>query len=105
MQEMKQSLRIVRQAMQQLPAGEFRAKVPRVLKVPAGEIYLEVEGARGQLGYLVIGDGKVAPKRVKVRGPSFCNLSIAPLLCRQVLLADVAAIIGSIDVVMGEVDR
>jgi NADH-quinone oxidoreductase subunit D len=105
MQEMKQSLRIVRQALQQLPAGESRAKVPRVLKLPAGEIYLEVEGARGQLGYLVIGDGKAVPKRVKVRGPSFCNLSIAPLLCRQVLLADVAAIIGSIDVVMGEVDR
>ncbi len=103
--EMKQSVRILRQAADQLPAGEFRAKFPKVLKLPAKDIYLEVEGARGQLGYYVQGDGKVNPRRVKIRGPSFCNLSIAPRVCRNVLLADVAAIIGSIDVVMGEVDR
>jgi NADH-quinone oxidoreductase subunit D len=105
MQEMKQSVRILRQALKQLPAGEFRAKVPAALKVPAGEIYLEVEGARGQLGYLIVGDGKKTPRRVKIRGPSFCNLSIATHVCRRVLIADVAAILGSIDVVMGEVDR
>jgi NADH-quinone oxidoreductase subunit D len=105
MQEMKQSVRILRQALQQLPAGEFRAKVPAALKVPAGEVYLEVEGARGQLGYLIVGDGKKTPRRVKIRGPSFCNLSIATHVCRRVLIADVAAILGSIDVVMGEVDR
>ncbi len=104
-QEMRQSVRIVRQALQQLPAGEFRAKVPRVLKLPAGEVYLETEGARGQIGFLIVGDGKTVPARVKIRGPSFNNLSIAPRVCRNVLLADVAAIIGSIDVVMGEVDR
>ncbi len=103
--EMKQSVRILRQAADQLPAGEFRGKFPKVLKLPAKDIYLEVEGARGQLGYYVQGDGKVNPRRVKIRGPSFCNLSIVPRVCRNVLLADVAAIVGSIDVVMGEVDR
>ncbi len=105
MQEMKQSVRILRQALKQLPAGDFRAKFPKVLKLPAKDIYLEVEGARGQLGYYIQGDGKVNPRRLKIRGPSFCNLSIATRVCRNVLLADVAAIIGSIDVVMGEVDR
>lgn len=103
--EMKQSVRILRQCLKQIPAGEVRAKVPRVLKLPAKEVYLEVEGARGQLGFLVAGNGTVNPRRVKIRGPSFCNLCIIPHVCRQVLLADIAAILGSIDVVMGEVDR
>jgi len=103
--EMQQSVRILRQCLQQLPSGDFRAKVPRVLKLPAKETYLEVEGGRGQVGYLVVGDGKAVPRRVKIRGPSFCNLSIASHVCRNVLIADIAAIIGSIDVVMGEVDR
>jgi len=105
MQEMKQSVRILRQAVQQLPAGDFRAKVPRTLKLPVGEVYLEVEGARGQLGFLVVGDNKAVPRRVKIRAPSFCNLSITNHVSRHVLVADVAAILGSIDVVMGEVDR
>jgi NADH-quinone oxidoreductase subunit D len=105
MQEMKQSVRILRQCIKQIPAGDVKAKVPRVLKLPAKEVYSEAEGARGQLGFLVVGDGTQVPRRVKVRGPSFCNLSIATHICRNVLLADVAAIIGSIDVVMGEVDR
>jgi NADH-quinone oxidoreductase subunit D len=105
MQEMKQSVRILRQCAQQIPAGEFRNKPKGVLKLPAKEVYLEVEGGRGQLGYLVVGDGKPVPKRVKIRGPSFCNLSITTHVCRQILLADIPAILGSIDVVMGEVDR
>jgi NADH-quinone oxidoreductase subunit D len=105
MQEMKQSVRILRQCIKQLPAGEFRNKPKGVLKLPAKEVYLEVEGARGQLGFLVVGDGKPVPRRVKIRGPSFCNLSIATHVCRQILLADIPAILGSIDVVMGEVDR
>jgi NADH-quinone oxidoreductase subunit D len=105
MQEMKQSVRILRQCAQQIPAGEFRNKPKGVLKLPPKEVYFEVEGARGQLGYLVVGEGKPIPRRVKIRGPSFCNLSIANHVCRQVLLADIPAILGSIDVVMGEVDR
>lgn len=103
--EMTQSVRIIRQAFDTLPAGEFRAPKCTSLKLPASEVYVEVENPRGQLGFLVVGDGSAIPARVKARGPSFCNLSIATHVCKNVLLADVPAIIGSIDVVMGEVDR
>lgn len=103
--EMTQSVRIIRQAFDRLPDGEFRAAKCTSLKLPVGEVYVEVENPRGQLGFLVAGDGSAIPSRVKARGPSFCNLSIATHMCRDVLLADVPAIIGSIDVVMGEVDR
>ncbi|MGB4260070.1 MAG: NADH-quinone oxidoreductase subunit D [Phycisphaerae bacterium] len=105
MQEMRQSVRIIRQCLEQMPAGEVKAKLPKTLKLPANEVYFESEGARGQLGFLVVGDGSAIPYRVKVRGPCFCNLSITSHVCREVLLADVPAIIGSIDIVMGEVDR
>ncbi len=105
MLEMKQSARIVRQALDQLPGGDFRAKVPRTFKLPPGEIYHEIEAARGQLGFYIITDGQASPYRLKIRGPSFCNLSILHHVCRNVLLADVPAIVGSIDIVMGEVDR
>ena len=105
MLEMVQSVRIVRQALKALPAGDVKAKLKPGLKLPVGEVYVEVEGARGQLGYLVVGENKQIPRRVKIRGPSFCNLSITQHVCRNILVADVPAILGSIDVVMGEVDR
>jgi len=103
--EMTQSVRIMRQALDRLPAGDFRAAKSTGMKIPAGEVYVEVENPRGQLGFYVMGDGSAIPSRVKARGPSFCNLSITTHVCKDVLLADVPAIIGSIDVVMGEVDR
>jgi NADH-quinone oxidoreductase subunit D len=103
--EMVQSVRIMRQAMDRLPAGDFRAAKGANLKLPANEVYVEIENPRGQLGFLIVGDGSAIPYRVKARGPSFCNLSITSHVCRNVLLADVPAIIGSIDIVMGEVDR
>lgn len=103
--EMTQSVRIIRQAFDRLPEGDFRAAKSTGMKLPAGEVYVEVENPRGQLGFYVQGDGSAIPSRVKARGPSFCNLAIASHMCRNVLLADVPAIIGSIDVVMGEVDR
>ncbi len=105
MVEMYWSVHIIRQALDRLPAGDYRAKVPRNAKLPDGEVYLEGENPRGQLGFLVVGDGNPIPYRVKARGPSFCNLSIATHVCRDCLLADIPAIIGSIDVVLGEVDR
>ncbi|HSI33725.1 MAG TPA: hypothetical protein VK986_09065, partial [Tepidisphaeraceae bacterium] len=105
MREMKQCCRILRQCAEQVPAGPFRAKLPRVMKVPPGEVYCEFENPRGHLGFFIESQGGPIPYRVKVRGPSFVNLSVAPLLCQNVLLADVPAIIGSIDIVMGEVDR
>lgn len=103
--EMTQSVRIVRQALAQLPAGDVMAPKVKGLKLPAGEAYVEVENPRGQLGFYVRGDGSAIPSRMKSRGPSFCNLSILTHICRDVLLADVPAIVGSFDVVMGEVDR
>lgn len=103
--EMVQSVRIMRQAFDRLPAGDITAPKMKGLKLPDDEVYVEVENPRGQLGFYVRGDGSAIPCRVKARGPSFCNLSITSHVCQNVLLADIPAIIGSLDVVMGEVDR
>jgi NADH-quinone oxidoreductase subunit D len=105
MQEMKQCVRILRQCIEQMPDGPFRAKLPRNMKVPEGEVYAEYENPRGHLGFFIESHGGPIPYRVKIRGPSFVNLAVTPILARNVLLADVPAIIGSIDIVMGEVDR
>ena len=103
--EMVQSVRIVRQAFERLTPGDTQAPKLKNLKLPDDEVYVEVENPRGQLGFYVKGDGSAIPYRVKARGPSFCNLSITQHVCRDILLADVPAFIGSVDVVMGEVDR
>lgn len=103
--EMVQSVRIIRQALDRLPDGDVMAKKVKGLKLPNDEVYVEVENPRGQLGFYVRGNGSAIPERVKARGPCFCNLSITSHVCREVLLADVPAIVGSMDVVMGEVDR
>jgi len=107
--EMEQSVRIIRQCLADLPAPDEKEgvcnKKSKTVKLPAGEVYLEIENPRGQLGFYVQGDGSAIPARVKARGPSFCNLCVLHHVTRDCLLADVPAIIGSIDVVMGEVDR
>ncbi len=105
MQEMKECVKILRQVIAQMPEGSFRAKLPRAMKVPPGEVYAEYENPRGHLGFYIESQGGAIPYRVKIRGPSFVNLAITGELCRNVLLADVPAIVGSIDIVMGEVDR
>jgi NADH-quinone oxidoreductase subunit D len=106
MEEMKQSVRILRQCIAQMPTdGEYTAKVPKNMKLPPDEVYFEGENPRGQLGFLVAGDGTPIPSRVRVRGPCFSNLSITTHVCRNVLIADIPAFIGSIDIVLGEVDR
>lgn len=105
MQEIKQSCRILRQCAAQMPEGPFRAKLPRALKIPAGEIHAEYENPRGHLGFFIESQGGPIPYRVKIKGPSFVNLAVTGDICRNVLLADVPAIVGSIDIVMGEVDR
>jgi len=103
--EMTQSVRIIRQALDRLPEGDTEAPRSKNVKLPEDEVYVEVENPRGQLGFYVAGDGSQIPARVKARGPSFCNLCITTHVARDCLLADIPAIIGSIDVVMGEVDR
>ncbi len=103
--EMEQSLKILEQALDQIPEGDIASAIPKRVKPPAGQVYSRVEGPRGELGYFIISDGTVNPSRVKVRGPSFVNLAIMDELCKGHMVADIIAILGSIDIVLGEVDR
>jgi NADH-quinone oxidoreductase subunit D len=105
--EMLQSNRIIEQAVEQLmelTEGSVIAKLPKVIKPPKGEVYHEIEGSKGILGYNIISDGTVNPYRVHVRRPSFINLALIDDMCRGWKVADVVAILGSIDIVLGEVD-
>jgi len=103
--EMKQSINIVRQAIEGLPEGEIKADVPKVLKPEAGEAYSRIESPRGELAVHVISDGSPRPYRLKIRSPAFCNLSLLPHISQGGLIADLIAALGSIDPVFGEVDR
>jgi len=106
MEEFRQSLRIIRQATEGLPEGPIVGKVPRLIKPPAGETYHAIESPKGELGYFIVSDGKSTnPYRFRVRPPSFCNLQALRRLVKGHLVADVVALIGSLDVVLGEVDR
>ncbi|HHX51073.1 MAG TPA: NADH-quinone oxidoreductase subunit D, partial [Clostridia bacterium] len=104
-EEIKQSLRIVEQAIDNLPAGPINAKVPRVIRPPAGEVYHQIEGSKGLLGYYLISDGSTRPYRLHIHGPSFVNLGVLPEICLGGTIQDVVAIIASIDFILGEVDR
>jgi len=106
LEEMRQSVRIIRQAIEGLPEGPVMAKVPRLIKPPAGETYHANESPKGEIGFFIASDGKSTnPYRLRVRPPSFCNLQALPQLVRGHLVADVIALIGTIDIVLGEVDR
>jgi len=105
MQEMRQSARIVRQAVAGIPAGPVMGKVGKVIKPPVGEAYVSIEAPKGELGYYVVSDGSTQPYRVRIRPPSFVNLQALDKMCRGALVADVVAIIGTTDIVLGEVDR
>lgn len=106
MREIEESIRIVRQAMASIPGGEMVGKVPRALKPPAGaEVYGRVEGPRGEVGCYLVSDGSPKPWRIKWRGPCFSNLQPLDLMARGYKVADLVAIVGSTDIVLGEVDR
>ena len=106
LEEFRQSTRIIRQAIEGLPEGPFIGKVPRLIKPPAGETYHAIESPKGEIGFFIVSDGRSTnPYRFTVRSPSFCNLQALPRLIRGHLVADVVALIGSIDIVLGEVDR
>jgi NADH-quinone oxidoreductase subunit D len=105
MEEMRQSARIVRQAVAAIPAGPIMAKVPKVIKPPVGEVYVSIEAPKGELGYYIVSDGSTQPYRVRVRPPSFVNLQALSKMAKGCLLADLVAIIGTTDIVLGEVDR
>ena len=104
-EEIRQAASIVRQAIAKLPSGPLRAKVPRVLKVPKGETYVRAENPKGEMGYHVISEGGRIPYRVKIRSASFSNLSVLPWLLKDELVPDLVAILGSLDFVLGDVDR
>lgn len=103
--EMEQSLRIIEQALDRLPDGPFRAKVPRKLKLPQGDCTYSVETARGELSYYLVSDGSDVPYRLKIRVPSFSNLSLLQELCRNMLLSDLIMALGTLDLVIPEIDR
>jgi NADH-quinone oxidoreductase subunit D len=105
LEEMRQSIRIIRQAVEGLPEGPIIAKVPKVIKPPAGEAYVSIEAPKGELGYFVVSDGTAQPYRVRVRPPSFIHLQALEKMAKGGLVADVVAIIGTLDIVLGEVDR
>src|SRR3954452_20028643 len=105
MQEMRQSVRIIRQAVANLPDGPIMAKVPKVIKPAVGDAYVSIEAPKGELGYYIASDGTNTPYRVRVRPPSFINLQSLEKMAKGALIADVVAIIGTIDIVLGEVDR
>ena len=130
LEEMRQSVRIINQALEGMPEGPVKADAPKIVlpdrekmktqmeslihhfkivtegfAVPAGEVYQGIESSRGQMGYYVVSDGTAKPYRVHMRNPSFASLQALETLCKGRMLADVVAVIGSIDVVLGEIDR
>ncbi len=130
LEEIRQSLRIIKQAIDGMPSGPYRAHVPGVVlppkedvlhkmesmifhfklvtegfRAPLGSVYQAIESPKGELGFYITGDGTPLPRRIRVRPPSFVNLAVLPVLCEGRLLSDVVCAIGSIDIVLGEVDR
>ncbi len=130
LEEMRESVKIIQQALDGIPEGRITADAPKVVlpdrdkmktemesliyhfkivtegfQVPAGEVYQAIESPRGEMGYYVVSDGTAKPYRVHMRNPSFATLQALETMCKGRLLADVVAVIGSIDIVLGEIDR
>ena len=104
-EEMRQSLRIIDQAMDQMEPGPITAKVRRLIRPPKGEVYARTESPRGDLGIFLVSDGTDKPYRVKVRAPSFANLQAIQHMLKDAYVADAVIILGSLDIILGEVDR
>jgi NADH-quinone oxidoreductase subunit D len=105
LEEMRQSRLICLQAIENIPASPIMARVGKVLKPPVGEVYHAIEAPKGILGYYIVSDGSIQPYRVRIRPPSFINLQALDKMIRGHLVTDVVAIIGTLDIVLGEVDR
>jgi NADH-quinone oxidoreductase subunit D len=105
MEEIRQSLRIVEQALDSMPSGEHLAKVPRVLKPPEGELYMRNEATKGELGFYIVSRGEKNPYRLKIRTPSFSHISMLNFVLSGNYIADAIVILGSFDTVMGSCDR
>lgn len=105
LEEMRQARRIVLQAMDGLPGGDFRVKVPPKIKPPAGAVYHSIEAPKGELGFYLVSDGTPVPSRVRIKCPSFFNLQALRQMCLGHYVADVVTVIGTLDIVLGEIDR
>ena len=104
--EMRQSHRIIQQCIDGLPEGPVMAKIPKILKSEVNEVYHPIEAPKGELGYYFVGEkGSTTPYRMHVRAPSFVNMQALAKMVEGRLLADVIAAIGTLDVVLGEIDR
>jgi NADH-quinone oxidoreductase subunit D len=103
--EMMESIKIVRWCLDKIEPGPVIGDIPKTLRIPPGEAYVGIENPRGELGHYVVSDGGKIAVRCRVRGPSFVNLAVLEELMPGSLLADTIAIIGSIDIVVGETDR
>jgi NADH:ubiquinone oxidoreductase subunit D len=106
LEEMRQSLKIVEQALDQMPKeGPIKAKVPAVIKVPPGRYLSRVEAARGEIAFFLVGDGKTMPYRVKIRSPGFSNLAAFPEVIKGWRVADVVTVLSTFDIVVPDLDR
>jgi NADH-quinone oxidoreductase subunit D len=104
-EEIRQSVRIVEQAIEQLPEGEIRSKVPSLVRPPKGDAYARIEASTGELGFYLVSDGSIAPYRFRVRSPELLNLTVLRDISIGWKIADLIAIFASIDIALGEVDR
>jgi NADH-quinone oxidoreductase subunit D len=104
-EEMRQSIRILEQAVKQIPGGPLKSRAPRILRPPPGEFYSHIESPRGELGFYLVSDGSIAPYRCHIRAPSLINLTALREMIKGWKIADAIIIFGSIDICMGEVDR
>ncbi len=105
LEEMRQSRLIITQILDALPEGPIRGRAPKIPKPPVGEYYSAIESPRGELGYYIVSDGSPQPFRLRIRPPTFISLQALRRLVRGHLVADVVAIIGTLDIVLGEIDR
>jgi NADH-quinone oxidoreductase subunit D len=104
-QEMRQSVHILQQALRDIPPGDIRGRMPKILRPPKADAYGRIGGPKGEIGFYLVSDGTTSPYRYKVRAPSFINLTVLGQLTIGHKVADAVVILGSFDIVMGEVDR
>jgi NADH-quinone oxidoreductase subunit D len=105
LQETREAIKIVEQLIDGVPTGPIMAKVPRIIKVPAGEAWVETENPLGAMGYYIVSKGDLVPFRVKIRSASFNNVSIAPWVLRGAYVPDVITILASLYFILGDIDR
>jgi NADH-quinone oxidoreductase subunit D len=103
--EMEESVKIIKQALEQIQEGVVLAKVPRMIRPPQGDIYHQIEGAKGALGYYLVSDGSDKPYRLHIHGPSFVNIGAFPEMAKESTIQDAVAILASLDPILGEIDR